>query len=94
MSKISVVSILSVITLAAAMVSTQAGAVSITNRDAAPVKVQFVDGTETTNLEIPAGQEANICVEGCKVIVNGKSMETKGEEALEIVAGVLQAAKK
>jgi len=93
MSKITVASILSVITVAAAIVSTQASAVSIVNRDTAPQKVQYAEGSETEMVEIAPGGEADVCEDGCKLTVNGKLMEVKGEEVLEIVGGVLQAVK-
>ena len=93
MNKGIVASILSILTVAAAVVSTQASAVSIVNRDATPQSVQYVEDSEAKTVEVDAGQETSVCEEGCVLTFNGTSMDVTGEESLEIVGGMLQAVK-
>ncbi len=93
MNKLSVASIASVFVLVIAVIAGPASAVSIANREKAPVKVEYAEGAETKTVEIPAGEEVDVCEDGCKLTFAGKSIEVKGEESLEIVGGVLQAVK-
>jgi hypothetical protein len=93
MSKTSVLTFVAVVAFSGAIISSQSSAVTIANRDTAPVKVEYTEGAGAQSVEVPAGQEVDICEDGCKLTFSGKSIEVKGEESLEIVNGALQPVK-
>lgn len=64
-------------------------AASIINADGEPRTVVVADGAERTEIEIGAGETAEVCPDGCFVTMpNGDREAVKGDETIEISNGV------
>ncbi|MFP3920898.1 MAG: hypothetical protein ACLFPA_03000 [Dichotomicrobium sp.] len=86
------VSVLGAAALAALMV-TQAQAVTITNRDAIDYELRIEEGGDEMvgrSVTIPSGETLNLCEDGCTMeLDNGESESFEGDETVELFDGNL-----
>jgi hypothetical protein len=65
--------------------TTGAGAASVANKDATSLTIVVHDGNGRSEISVPAGENVDICPDGCLVIFpDGENRALTGTEIIEI----------